>query len=82
MAQNTNIYLMLEDHVLPFLTQWRVGFGLIGEQGAESIHTAYNQLSRIYANIHNGVDRLRQVTVENQRRTCPLLAKNIQGISQ
>ena len=62
---------MLENHVLPFLTQWHVGFGLLGEQGAESIHSAYNQLSTIYANIHNGVDRLRQVTVENQ--TLPLL---------
>lgn len=67
---------MLEDHTVDFLRQWRVGFGMLSEQGAESIHTVFNQLSRTYANIHNGIDRLRQVMTEHHRRTCPLLRKN------
>lgn len=29
---------MLEEHVVPWLRMWHVGFGLMGEQGAESIH--------------------------------------------
>ena len=29
---------MLEEHVIPWLREWHVGFGLMGEQGAESIH--------------------------------------------
>ena len=29
---------MLEDHVLPFIRQWRVGLGMLGEQGVEGIH--------------------------------------------
>lgn len=63
---------LLEDHILPFLKTWKVGFGLLGEQGAESIHTAFNQLGRTYANIHNGVERLHQITVEHHRRVSPL----------
>ncbi len=68
---------MLEDHVVDFLRQWRAGFGLLGEQGAESIHTVYNQLYRVYANIHNEVERLHYVTVEHHRRACPLLATKV-----
>ena len=33
---------LLEDHVCEFLRTWRVGFEMMGEQGAESIHAAYN----------------------------------------
>ena len=56
---------MLEDHVLPFLQKWRVGFGLLGEQGAESIHTTFNHLNRVYA---NKVKRLHHITVEHHRK--------------
>ncbi len=37
---------MLEKHVVPWIKKWKVGFGLIGEQGAESIHAYFNQLKR------------------------------------
>ena len=39
------------------LGQMASGLRLLGEQGAESIHTSYNHLNRIYDNIHSGVDR-------------------------
>ena len=29
---------ILEDHVVPWMRRWRIGAGLMGEQGAESIH--------------------------------------------
>ena len=64
---------LMEDHIVPFVQKWRVGFGLMGEQGAESIHTVYNQLKRRYANIHNREDQLRQVTLEHHRQNCPVL---------
>lgn len=32
---------MLEEHVVPWLKEWHIGFRMMGEQGAESIH-AYN----------------------------------------
>ena len=35
---------ILEDHMVNFLRNWRVGCGLLGELGAESIHKVYNQL--------------------------------------
>ena len=35
---------ILEDHMVNFLLNWRVGCGLLSEQGAESIHKVYNQL--------------------------------------
>jgi hypothetical protein len=73
---------LLEDHVVKFLQLWRVGFGMLGEQGAESIHTVYNQLNRVYANIHSGEDRLRQVTIEHHRKSCPLLQLNSASVSE
>ena len=56
---------LLEDHILPFLKMWKVGFGLLGEQGAESIHTVFNNLKRVYGNIHNREEKLRLVTQEH-----------------
>ena len=64
---------MIEDHMVDFLRKWRVGCGLLGEQGAESIHIKFNELHRNYSNIRNSEDRLRQVTLEHHRRTSPLL---------
>ena len=62
---------ILENQMFNFLWNWRVGCGLLGEQGAESIHTVYNQLNTVYANIKNCEDRLLQVTSEHHRCTCP-----------
>ena len=42
---------MLEDYVVPFIRQWRVGLCVMGEQGAESIHARFNTLQRTYANM-------------------------------
>ena len=35
---------MLEEHVAPFIRQWRVGLGMLGEQGVEGIHARFNTL--------------------------------------
>ena len=35
---------ILEDHVVPWIEKWRVGTGLMGEQGAESIHAHIGRL--------------------------------------
>ncbi len=45
---------MLEEHVVPWLKKWHVGFGLLGEQGIESIHAHFNTLGRTYRSIHEG----------------------------
>ena len=72
---------LLEDHIVDFLGQWRVGFGMLGEQGAESIHAAYNNLKRVYANVHDREERLRLVTQEHHRRICPLLQRQGKAMS-
>ena len=62
---------MMEDHVVDFVGEWGVGIGMLGEQGAESIHTIFNQLARTYANITNGVERLKSMVTEHNRQICP-----------
>ena len=52
---------------------------MLGEQGAESIHAAYNNLKRVYANVHDREQQLRLVTQEHRRRVCPLLQRNKSG---
>ena len=72
---------LLEDHVVDFLGQWRVGFGMFGEQGADSIHAAYNNHKRVYANVHNREERLQLVTQEHHRRVRPLLQRQAKAKS-
>ena len=62
---------MIEDHVVPFLQQWKVGLGMLGEQGAEGIHARFNQLERTYCNMANGVERLRAMVADHFRQVCP-----------
>ena len=52
---------LLECHVLPWIKQWKVGFGLMGEQGAESIHARFNSLKRTYQTMPDGVQRLHHI---------------------
>ena len=62
---------MLEDHVVEFIQKWRVGLGMMGEQGAESIHARFNHLSRAYGNMPNNVQRLMATMREHYREVCP-----------
>ena len=52
---------MLEDHMIPFILEWRVGCGFFGEQGGESIHASINTLTRNYSNIKKDTDRLKYI---------------------
>ena len=38
----------LEDHVVSFVRKWKVGPGMMGEHGAESIHHLFNKLGERY----------------------------------
>jgi len=62
----------MEEHMIPWLKRWQVGFGLMGEQGAESIHANFNSIERSYKSIPNKVDRLRCVMHEHHLRTAPV----------
>ena len=65
---------MMEDHVVPWLRKFGVGFGLMGEQGAESIHAAINGIKKAYTNIPDRVSRLQCILREHHRQVCPILA--------
>ncbi len=65
---------MLEEHIVDWLRLWGVGLGLMGEQGAESIHASINTISRAYSNIPDKVQRLECILKEHHRHVCPTLA--------
>jgi hypothetical protein len=48
---------MLEEHVLPFLWKWCVGFGFHGEQGAGTLHRGFNQIKASYTSIADALKR-------------------------
>ncbi len=47
---------ILEDHVIPWIRRWRLASGLMGEQGAESIHAHVMKLERVHQGIPNELD--------------------------
>ena len=49
---------VLEEHVAPFIRQWRVGLGMLGEHGVEGIHARFNTLERTYSNMSIRLQRL------------------------
>ena len=63
---------MLEKHVIPWLKKWHVGFGLMGEQGAESIPAYSNSLKRTYQTIPDRVDRLHHMMKEHSIHVAPV----------
>ena len=62
---------MLEDHVVPWLRKWRVGFGLMGEQGAESIHASFNSMKVQSRYTYSKVEQLRRLMTEHFLRVQP-----------
>lgn len=64
---------ILEDHVVPWLKEHRVGLGLMGEQGAESIHASINGIKRAYSSIRDRIKNLLSVLEEHHRHVCPSL---------
>ena len=64
---------MLEEHVLPFLRKWRVGFGFHGEQGAEALHRGFNRIKASYTSIPDALKRLMCVVREHHLQVSPVL---------
>ena len=49
---------ILEEHAIPWAKSFRVGFGLLGEQGAESIHAKFTRFGLAYTAIADKVQHL------------------------
>ena len=62
---------MLENHVVPFLRRWKVRFGFLGEQGAESIHARFNHIGLSYVNMPNPVERLKAILMAHLTQVSP-----------
>ena len=58
---------------MPWMWIWRVGSGLMGEQGAESIHAHLMRLERTYQGIPNELDRLKYIFKEQALESAPSL---------
>ena len=52
---------LLEHHCVDFIKKWKAGFGLYGEQGAEGIHPAFNNIYAIHSRMKPAVRRLKSV---------------------
>ena len=57
---------ILEDHMIDWVKKWRIGAGLLGEQGAESIHAHMNRFDSKFCGIVNLLDRLKYRVVREQ----------------
>ncbi len=74
---------MMEDHVVAWIKKWNVGCGIMGEQGAESLHASFNYTERAYNNMRDRVARMKvllknhivQVLPANKELQPPLLKK-------
>ncbi len=64
---------VLEDHFIPWIRRWRLGSGLMGEQGAESIHAHVMKLERVHQSIPNELDRLKYIVKEQTLESAPAL---------
>ena len=62
---------MLEDHAIDFVCKWKLGFGVYGEQGGESIHNEFNNLRNIYCRMQPSTRRLESMLHEHYRRVHP-----------
>ena len=59
--------------IVPWMKRWRMGSGIMGEQGAESIHAHLMRLEKTYQGIPNELDRLLYVFKEQALESDPSL---------
>ena len=64
---------IMEDHVIPWLRKRRIGSGLMGEQGAESIHTHISKLEAQYSGVANPLQQLKYIFNEHNIEATPTL---------
>ena len=65
---------ILEDHMLEWATTYQAGCGLMGEQGAESIHAKFNTLKRTYSGVRNPIAQLKSILQEHYLNISPHLS--------
>ena len=74
----TKMHHMLEDHAVDWIrSNQHIGFGLMGEQGAESIHARFNHLYQTYCTVSSStshpVEKLKYIMKEHLLSISPTL---------
>ena len=64
---------LLEKHTKEWMHRYGIGFGLMGEQGIEGIHSKFNSYYRTYASMPEKVQRLRSIMQEHFLSVSPIL---------
>ena len=59
--------------MIPWVRKYGIGSGLMGEQGAESIHAHMNRLDQQFNGIPNSLDRLKYIVREHNLESSPSL---------
>ena len=62
---------LLEDHAIQFMRKWGSSFGLYGEQGAESIHAAFNRSKLNYVGMKKNTERLEAMLRDHFSKVYP-----------
>ena len=62
---------LLEDHMVDWMSAHQAGCGLMGEQGAESIHAKFNSLARTYSGIKDPKLKLKSMMKEHYLNVSP-----------
>ncbi|XP_071796273.1 uncharacterized protein [Asterias amurensis] len=68
---------LLEDHAVKQLMKFKVGFGLLNEQGGELIHTEFNRTGRVVQGMRNDLQRLISIMKRHHTSTAPEVRANI-----
>lgn len=66
---------ILEDHVVPWAREWKLSCGFMGEQGAESLHAAFNYDERAYSNMRDRVERLKLLLQNHHLKILPSITE-------
>ena len=64
---------ILESHTIPWMRRWHLGAGIMGEQGAESLHAHFHKLDGTYHSVVNKVQRLKCIIQEHMLESAPSL---------
>ena len=62
---------ILEHHMVDWIRYHHAGCGLMGEQGAESIHSKFNNLKATFKSVHDPVERLMCIMKEHYLSVSP-----------
>ena len=73
---------LLEEHMVPWLRRWHIATGLMGEQGAESLHVHLHKLENRFSGVVNDLDHLQYVVREHNVQAAPELAEMAEAITK